>query len=76
MTFSNRTQPEDALNTYLWDFGDGTTSTEANPSHTYRYGSYTVSLTVNGPRGTDSETRTGYIQVSRPSSRTGLRAGT
>ena len=52
------------MNTYLWDFGDGATSTEANPSHTYgAYGSYTVSLTVNGPRGTDSETRTGYIQA-------------
>lgn len=30
---------------YLWDFGDGTTSTEANPSHTYKSsGIYTVTL--------------------------------
>ncbi len=32
---------------WLWEFGDGTTSTERNPSHTYyESGSYTVSLTV------------------------------
>jgi PKD repeat protein len=35
--------------TWLWDFGDGNTSTEQNPSHTYAtYGVYTVTLTVNG----------------------------
>ncbi len=33
---------------YLWDFGDGNTSTLANPSHTYTsLGNYTVSLQVN-----------------------------
>lgn len=33
--------------TYLWDFGDGNTSTESNPEHKYVLsGNYTVSLTV------------------------------
>jgi len=33
--------------TYLWDFGDGTTSTEANPTHTYNEaGCYEVALTA------------------------------
>ncbi|MGK0185060.1 MAG: PKD repeat protein [Verrucomicrobiales bacterium] len=33
--------------TYLWDFGDGQTSTEAQPSHTYEnVGTYTVKLTI------------------------------
>lgn len=33
--------------TYLWDFGDGTTDTNANPSHTYdTAGTYAVTLTV------------------------------
>jgi PKD repeat protein len=32
---------------YQWDFGDGTTSTEANPVHTYtKPGDYTATLTV------------------------------
>ncbi|WP_282116695.1 PKD domain-containing protein [Cellulophaga baltica] len=33
--------------TYAWDFGDGTTATTANPSHTFTTaGTYTVTLTV------------------------------
>ncbi|MBR9923001.1 MAG: PKD domain-containing protein [Bacteroidetes bacterium] len=43
------------VNTYLWSFGDGDTSTEANPSHTYDGdGTYLVSLTVTGPCGTNT----------------------
>ena len=37
----------------LWDFGDGATSTEENPVHTYAApGIYTVVLTVRGAGGT------------------------
>ena len=37
---------------WLWDFGDGTTSTERHPIHTYtRAGSFTVRLTVTAPDG-------------------------
>jgi len=51
----------------LWNFGDGTTSTEQNPSHTYqKAGSYTVSLTVTGPGGSNTKTMEGYIQVTSP----------
>src|SRR5690242_2388820 len=43
-----------ALN-YLWDFGDGSTSTQANPQHTYNNtGSYTVSLKVSNAAGCTS----------------------
>lgn len=39
---------------WLWDFGDGETSTLQNPNHTYpSSGEYTVRLTVTGPGGTD-----------------------
>lgn len=39
--------------TYLWDFGDGTTSTEENPSHTYAAdGIYNVTLTSSNSSGT------------------------
>ena len=36
-----------------WDFGDGTTSTEQNPIHTYPrdFAHYVVTLTVDGPKG-------------------------
>ena len=53
----------------LWNFGDGTTSTELNPIHTYMHrniGTYTVSLTARGMGGTDTETKTDYIQLSTP----------
>jgi uncharacterized membrane protein (UPF0182 family) len=51
--------------TWSWDFGDGQTSDEQNPSHTYQSaGSYTVSLTVTGPAGSDTETKTNYITVT------------
>lgn len=34
--FTNRsTDPDNDILTYLWNFGDGTTSTEKSPSHTY-----------------------------------------
>ena len=46
----------------LWSFGDGTTSTETNPSHTYTStGSYTVSLTVTGDNGSNQVTSINYI---------------
>ena len=48
-----------------WDFGDGNTSTDTHPMHTYTaVGSYDVSLDVLGEGGTDIETKTGYINVS------------
>jgi PKD repeat protein len=50
--------------TYLWDFGDSTTSTAQNPTHTYTTGSYTVTLTVTNIGGTNAMTRTNYIIVS------------
>jgi len=56
------------ITTWTWDFGDGTTSNERNPAHTYRQtGTFTVSLTVVGPGGTDSETKIDYIQLTKPS---------
>ncbi|GGS60204.1 ThuA domain-containing protein [Actinokineospora fastidiosa] len=43
---------------YHWDFGDGTTSTEPNPRHTYaRLGEYTAVLTVKYADGTTGTAR-------------------
>lgn len=53
--FSN-TSTGDNL-TYLWDFGDGNTSTETNPSHLYTAeGDYTVTLTAQNAVGSDTAT--------------------
>ncbi len=49
-----------------WTFGDGGTSTAQNPSHTYAAGTFTVTLTVSGPNGSDTETKTSFITVSQP----------
>lgn len=47
-----------------WNFGDGMTSTQQNPSHTYiSVGVYTVTLTVNGPDGTDTFSQSKLIRI-------------
>ena len=56
VTFSDRSI--DSPTSWSWDFGDGTTSTQQNPSHTYiSAGHYVVSLGVVTDLGPDAETR-------------------
>jgi len=63
---SGSSDSDGIIQTYLWSFGDGGTSTQANPIHTYAdAGSYTVSLTVTDDLGaTGSDTSTAVITVS------------
>ncbi|KKP67283.1 MAG: cell surface protein [Candidatus Moranbacteria bacterium GW2011_GWE1_35_17] len=50
-----------------WNFGDGYSSSEKNPTHTYlSLGIFTVRLTANNSLGTDSVTKVAYITVSTP----------
>lgn len=43
---------------WLWDFGDGNTSTEQNPTHTYaESGDYHVTLIVSNSAGTNDSTK-------------------
>jgi PKD repeat protein len=53
---------------WQWDFGDGSTSTQQSPSHTYNTtGSYSIKLTVTGAAGcTNSLTRASYIRIAPP----------
>lgn len=52
---------------WSWDFGDGQTSTEQNPTHLFSdIGTYTVSLTATNTYGSDDESKTGYITVNSP----------
>ena len=50
---------------YLWNFGDGQTSTLANPTHTYATsGSFTVTLTVTNTAGNNTTTSTVVVQAA------------
>ncbi len=49
---------------WTWDFGDGSTSTAQNPTHTYIAGTYTVQLTTSNADGSDKEVRENFIEVS------------
>lgn len=53
---------------YLWDFGDGNTSTVASPAHNYALeGTYTISLRTIDINGCDSSvTKVNYVTVSNP----------
>ena len=49
---------------WSWDFGDGDTSAVQNPVHQYNTpGTYTVTLSVSGRGGADTEVKTDYITV-------------
>lgn len=54
---------------WSWDFGDGSSSTQRNPTHTYATpDSYTVTLTTSGPAGSQTTTRTDYV-LAHPADR-------
>ena len=60
------------IDEWLWDFGDGSTSTQQNPTHVYAHaGNYTVTLTVTssdcgGGVFTDTVTMKAYIVIAAP----------
>jgi len=61
-------QSSGSPSSWSWDFGDGTGSTAQNPSHEYTAaGTYTVSLTATNGDGSDTATKTDYIDVTAPS---------
>jgi PKD repeat protein len=62
---SGSNDSDGSLATYHWSFGDGNTSNESNPTHTYSAAdTYTVNLTVTDDQGaTGSDTSTAIITV-------------
>lgn len=64
---SFNTEPS-TITGWYWEFGDGDTSTDQNPTHTYlNLGSYSVSLTVTDHRGCDStKTYHNLINITQP----------
>jgi len=65
--FTDFSTDDGAIEDWLWDFGDGTTSTTKNPTHEYTEpGEYTVTLTVFDDQG-QSGTASQVINVVGPS---------
>ena len=66
--FTDRSSSGCEIVAWLWDFGDGSTSTEQNPTHVFlREGAFTVTLTVWDACGySDSVTMKGYVTVKKP----------
>jgi PKD repeat protein len=53
-----------AIDEWIWDFGDGSSSRKRAPTHVYGSpGLYSVTLTVIGPGGSDSLTRSNGVEV-------------
>lgn len=66
VNFNNTTS---GAQTYLWEFGDDSTSTDQNPTHTYtEAGSYTVLLTATNILGCSDTLSFSYIIVDAYSS--------
>lgn len=66
VTFTNSTTPgAGGAVSYLWDFGDGDSSTAVSPTHTYTSsGTYSVTLVVSNSNGcTSTLTKANYITV-------------
>lgn len=59
--------PDGQVKSWNWDFGDGATSTEQNPSHIYRTaGTFTVKLVVTDDKGAQSQPAEKKITVGPP----------
>jgi choice-of-anchor B domain-containing protein len=64
---ANFTSTATFADSYLWNFGDNSTSTQASPSHIYTTaGSYTVTLTVTNNCGTVTTTQNLSVTVVPP----------
>ncbi len=60
-------QSTGVISSRTWNFGDGATSNQPSPAHTYTAtGIHNVSLYVTGTSGSDTELKTGYITALPP----------
>jgi hypothetical protein len=70
VVFENRSaDPDGEALTYAWDFGDGSTSTERNPTHTYvEPGEFEVRLVITDARGATSTVKRDNVNAYPPAS--------
>ncbi|MCF8277595.1 MAG: PKD domain-containing protein [Flavobacteriales bacterium] len=78
--FTDLTNPPGTVSTWLWDFGDGTTSSSSNPLHVYsNAGVYDVSLTITDIGGCTNtielDDLVNYIPYPSPSFTVDVTAG-
>lgn len=72
---SGSSDPDDPTLAYSWDFGDGASSTQMNPSHTYfDNGDYTVTLVVSDGTLTNATTATVHVVNVAPTVNAGADA--
>jgi PKD repeat protein len=63
VTFTDKSL--NAPTSWKWDFGDGSSSTEQNPTHTYTtLGTFTVKLTASNKDGSDSTSKENFIMTT------------
>jgi len=67
VTFSDASvSSAEPITEWAWDFGDGATSTEQNPAHTYTTaGAHYVTLTIHTASGSGTTTKLNYVNVGR-----------
>ncbi len=62
ITFGDQSSGQ--ISSWLWEFGDGSSSSDKNPQHIFTLpGYFTVKLTVAGPGGNDAEEKKDYVHV-------------
>jgi len=72
VTFTNFSQN---ATTYAWDFGDGNSSSDKDPVHTYAgAGDYTVTLTASNSDGQNAQ-RSESLSITDPNVQLGILAG-
>ncbi len=72
---STSSDPDGSITAYSWSFGDGTTASDANPSHNFATaGTYTVTLTVTDNQGVSSSTSQS-VTVTTPNTAPVVNAG-
>ena len=59
--FQDKSVLPEPITSWLWDFGDGSISNQQNPSHTYKAGTFTVSLRAAGASSSNIVTKSNLI---------------
>lgn len=73
LTVNFTNQSTGVATSWLWNFGNGATSTAQNPSQQYTApGTYTVTLTASNACGSDEEVKTNFITVTNTPSNLAL----